>query len=341
MTNVINIDMCKYEIPAAAGSGRPTLENILETGNARFVIQDIEGREGVTTEAKIRAFLGCISQARCEKGIRQGACESLLKASLYDYVKSHAIEAQAAIQHSHHKWDPNLKDVINKVHSLTAGILENHNAARDSVIKINMSEYEIPAADGRGRPTVENILETGNVRFVIQDIEGREGVTTEAKIRAFLGCISQAMSGKGIRQGACESLLKCALYDYVKSHPMEAQAAIQHPHHKWDPNLKDVINKVHYLTAGILGYHNATCNYVRKLAHHLHQRPFISGYCVLGAGMIMVGKLHVNLAEDPSREPDEKKRSPSYQGWGYMGMGAGMIVLPLSYIFNLASGDNP
>jgi hypothetical protein len=177
--------------------------------------------------------------------------------------------------------------------------------------------------------------------FVIQDIKDREGATTEAKIRSFLRCISQAMNGKGVCQGACESLLKSALYDYVKSHPIEAQAAIQHPDHKWDRNLKDVIDKVYYLTAGILGYHNATCNYVRKLGHHLHRRPFLSSYFVLGVGMIMVGKLHVNLAEDPSREPDEKKSKTSYQGWGYIGTGVGMILLPLSYVSNLAAGDDP
>jgi hypothetical protein len=165
MTTVIKIDICNYEIPAASRSGRPTVENILETGNARFVIQDIEGHGGATIEAKIGAFLGCISQAIYGKGIYQGACESLLKAALYDYVKSHPIEAQAAIKHSDLQWDPKLKDVINKVNHLSAGFLGNPNATRNSMIKIDMTEYEIPASDGRGRPTVENILETGNVRF--------------------------------------------------------------------------------------------------------------------------------------------------------------------------------
>jgi len=215
-------------------------------------------------------------------------------------------------------------------------------------INIDVHRVIVPPVAGAavapaGAAATENILDTGNVHYVIQDIDNRAAATTQQKIEAYIECLAQILSSTGKHQGKCESLLKNTLFGYISFNARDAQSAIRNPQFNADPKLSNIIKKVDYLTAGILGYHNPACNYARRLGHHFND-IFIENkhsgvaYLALGAGLVLVGGLQTVFTTNTTNPTDNKKKN---EGWGVVAFGACALAAPVVRVFYSAAKSEP
>jgi hypothetical protein len=214
-------------------------------------------------------------------------------------------------------------------------------------INIDVHHVTVPPVAGAAAPAgaaaTENILDTGNVQYVIQDINNRAAATTQQKIEAYIDCLAQILSSTGKHQGKCESLLKNTLFAYISFNARDAQSAIRNPQFNADPKLSNIIKKVDYLSAGILGYHNSTCNYVRKFGHHFSETFFENkhsgvAYLALGAGLVLIGGLQTVFTTNTSNPTDDKKKN---EGWGVVAFGACALAAPVVRVFYSAAKSEP
>lgn len=187
----------------------------------------------------------------------------------------------------------------------------------------------------------ENILLTGNIEHVITYIN-QDILRVQDQMDAYLQVLSQILALGGQYSGKCESMLKNTLFNFAKANPLEAQTTIQKPEFKNDDRLSATITKVSYLTVGILGYHNSTCNYTRRFLHHLTQtycdnKHFGGNYTVLGATLVTGGLIN-SLTTDPN-DPSQKKQR---EGWAAIAAGGiAMLVYPLIHTIYATKQDEP
>jgi hypothetical protein len=95
--------------------------DLLETGQIDLVRHFIDNN-APNVQDRIGMFLNCLSQTLQRSGRNRGACESALKASIYQLVKRYPLAAQEIIQGNEYKYDSNIRDVIKTIDYLSSGI---------------------------------------------------------------------------------------------------------------------------------------------------------------------------------------------------------------------------
>lgn len=206
-----------------------------------------------------------------------------------------------------------------------------------------MTAFQPPLPAGAAAaPVAVNVIDTGDIEAVRDDILQRAGAIAQQKITAFLDCLSQTHRVSGRYQGKCESVLKNALFAYAKDHPHEAQRVLRNPHFQEDAKLTETLKKVNYLTAGLFGFRNKKCNYIRRVVHHIHESYIVNRHSGLtlsltGAGFLLVGGLQTALTSDANSSDNLKKRN---EAWAVTAIGASAILLPFFNAFRLAAKDD-
>lgn len=200
------------------------------------------------------------------------------------------------------------------------------------VIPIDVTQVPVPppAAPAGGnvlpaaaQPNTTNILETGNAFHLVHYIQTFPNANNQDQMFALFQAYSQVLAKGGLNSGICASYIKANIISFAKLNKIAAQTVINRDYLKEDDRLSDTLKKVDYLTNGILGNHNALCNYTRRFLHHFgesffNNRRFVVNYAVLGAQLIYTAGLVNALSSDPTDPEHQKKKL----GWSAVAQGA-------------------